>query len=300
MKPVVTIGLCVKNNEKTVREAVDSIVDQDFCHDLLEVIVVDGCSLDLTLAIIRDALKNTAIKTRFFSENKGLGFARQVVVDNALGKYIVWVDGDIILSRSYIKQQVDFMEQNPNAAIAAGSFGLLSDDNWVALLENVCYVIDSIRHQGKETSRLLGTEASIVRTEAIKMAGGFDSNIKGALEDSDLVSRIMVNPPGWKFYITNSIFYERQRNTWGAIWSQHFWYGYGFHFIKHKNQGQKTVSTSERSNDRIIMSSEAYRLSHRKAVFLLPLAYIFKRAAFLFGFSMAHLDGYGHRSRNFS
>ena len=60
MKPVVTIGLCVKNNEKTVREAVDSIVDQDFCHDLLEVIVVDGCSLDLTLAIIRDALKNLA------------------------------------------------------------------------------------------------------------------------------------------------------------------------------------------------------------------------------------------------
>lgn len=146
INPIVTIGLCVKNNEATIKEAVDSIVNQDFPHELMEVIVVDGCSQDQTLAIINEIFSRTDIRFRIFSENKGLGFARQIVVDNALGKYIVWVDGDVILTKNYIEKQVDFMERNPKVAVAAGSFGLLPDDSYVATLEGVGYAIEKNRY----------------------------------------------------------------------------------------------------------------------------------------------------------
>jgi glycosyltransferase involved in cell wall biosynthesis len=290
VRPVLTIGLCVKNNEATIREAVNSIAVQDFSHELMEIIVVDGCSQDQTMRIIGEILSKTDIKIKVFSENQGLGFARQVVVDNALGKYILWVDGDIILSKNYIKQQADFMELHPEVAIAAGSFGLIPDDNWVAMLENICYVIDSLRYHGKTTSKLLGTEASIFRADAIRMAGGFDPDIKGAQEDRDLAYRI--GSAGWKFYITNAMLCERQRRTWSALWKQYFWYGYGLHFSQHKNKGRNMMI--DKSDDRIIISSQAYRLTYRKVVFLLPLNYIFKKTALLFGFLKAHMDGYGH------
>jgi len=296
LKPIVTIGLCVKNDEETIKEAVNSIADQDFPHELMEIIVVDGCSKDQTLSIIKQILSNTDIKKRIFFENKGLGFARQIVVDNAIGKYILWVDGDIILSKDYVKQQVDFMERHPCVAIAVGSFGVMLNDNWVAILENIGYVIDSLRHHGRATSKLLGTEGSILRVKAVRMVGGFDPSIKGAHEDTDVAYRI--NSAGWKFHITNAMLYERQKRTWGALWKQHFWYGYGLHFAQHKNKGRNMFI--DKPNDRIVISSQAYKLTHRKVVFLLPLNFIFRKTAELFGFLKAHMDGYGHELQKYS
>jgi glycosyltransferase involved in cell wall biosynthesis len=56
MKPKVTVGICVRNCADYIKEAIASIIDQDFPHDLMELIVVDGCSEDKTLKIIRAAL----------------------------------------------------------------------------------------------------------------------------------------------------------------------------------------------------------------------------------------------------
>jgi glycosyltransferase involved in cell wall biosynthesis len=275
----------------TIREAVDSIIHQDFPYELMEIIVVDGQSQDKTLSIIKERLSKTTIKTKFFTENKGLGFARQLVVDNASGDYIVWVDGDILLSADYIKQQVDFMNRNPNVAIAVGSFGLLASDNWIATLENLNYVIDSLRHQGSTTLKLLGTEGAIFRVSAIRQVGGFDCTIKGAQEDIDVAYRI--KKAGWVFCVTDAVFFEKQRTSWKDIWKQHFWYGYGLHFIQHKNKGRNLFY--DKSVDRIIISSLAYKLTYRKIAFLLPLNFIFKKSALILGFVVAHMDGYGHK-----
>ena len=108
-KVIVTVGLCVKNAEATINEALDSVLDQVFPHESMELIAVDGFSQDKTLPIVRDKLKNATLKNRILRENRGLGHARQMVVDNAAGDYIVWVDGDMILTEDYISRQVEFM-----------------------------------------------------------------------------------------------------------------------------------------------------------------------------------------------
>jgi glycosyltransferase involved in cell wall biosynthesis len=286
---LVTVGICVKNVENTIGEALEGVLGQDFSHEHMEIIIVDGNSQDNTISIIKEYLSKSAINTRFFTENIGLGNARQVVVDNASGKYIVWVDGDIILSPTYISKQVSFMELHPSIGVAVGSFGVIPEDNWVATLENIGYVLDSLRNSGKATSRPIGTEGSISRTKIMK-ANGFDRNIKGAQEDMDVTCRIKA--AGWKFYITDAVLFEKQRRTWKALWKQHFWYGYGLHFVQHKNKGRKLLT--DKSVDRIIISSLAYKLTHRKTVFLLPVNFVFKKTALIVGFISAHLDGYGH------
>jgi glycosyltransferase involved in cell wall biosynthesis len=293
---IVTIGICTKNSERTISEALGSLINQDFPYDEMEIIVVDGGSQDKTLSVIRQQLAGVKFKVRFFSENVGLGFARQLVVKHAKGKYVIWVDGDIILSKNYVRQQVNFMQQNPSAGIIVGSFGILPDDNWVAALENMGYVIDSLKHQNddRETSKLLGTEGAAFRLDAIKQVGGFNPNIRGAQEDIDLAYRI--KKAGWKFYITHAVFFERQRATWKALWKQHYWNGYGLHLIQHLHKGRNVIS--DKSIDRIIFSVSAYKLTHRKIIFLMPLNFVFKKSALLMGLTMAHLDGYGHKLSN--
>jgi glycosyltransferase involved in cell wall biosynthesis len=289
--PVVTIGCCVKNDEATIKDAIESILIQDYPHERMEIIVVDGQSRDKTLTIIEEALSETNIKKRVFTENKGLGFARQMVVDNAIGSYIVWVDGDVILSKSYIKQQAEFMKQNPLAAIAIGMLGICQEDNWIATLENISYVISYLRLKGSATSNLIGTSGAVFRAKAIKDVGGFKLDIKGAQEDIDLAYRIRA--AGWLSYVTDSILYHKQSRTWRELWRRHFWYGYGLHFLLAKNK--KLNVFRDRSVDRIPLSFLAYKLTYRKAVFLLPLNFIFKKIALIFGFLKAHFDGYGHR-----
>jgi len=280
----VTIGLCVRNAEATIRQAIDSILNQDFPHELMELIVVDGCSEDKTLCIVKNRIKNSGIKSRVFCEKKGLGHARQIVVDNAQGDFIVWVDADMILRRDFVKKQVLFMERNPKVGIAKGKYGMQKGNNLVATLEDIEFAL-AFRCEGETNSQSLGTSGCIYRVEAIRKVGGFDPNIKGAGEDTDVENRI--RSAGWSLYITSAVFYEKRRNTWKSLWSEYFWHGIGASYVFRKSKRGINVY---KMLPPVALLAEllrvplAYRLTRRSAAFLLPFHYVFKRIAWFLGF----------------
>jgi len=291
-KAKVTIGFCVKNCETTVKEVVNSIVCQDYPHELMEVIVVDGNSTDKTVQIIKDTLCCSDIKTRIFFENKGLGFARQLVVDNACGDYIVWVDGDVVLAKDHVSKQVEFMEKNPKVGIAGGKFQNYPRENWVALLESIEWMVLDRIYGGNASVRpvLHRAGGSVYRVKAIKQAGGFDMCIKGALEDLDAEYRI--GTVGWlTYFVTDAVFHDRRKQTWKDVWNENFWYGYGGHYFIHKHG---RIMQNFPVFEGLRRTALAYKSTHRKIVFLFPLQYFFKKIAWLLGFLKAHLDGYGH------
>jgi len=281
----VTIGLCVKNVEQTIKEALSSVLEQDFPYKLIELIVVDGCSKDKTLSIIKEELLNTYIKHKIFGEDSGLGCARQIVVDNAEGDYIVWVDGDMVLPRDFVRKQVEFMEQNPKVGIGKAKYGMRNEGSLVATLENIEFVL-SFRHEGKTTSKALATSGCIYRVKAIRQVGGFDENIKGVGEDMDAEYRIRAT--GWLLYITPAIFYERRRKTWKSLWDEYFWHGIGGHFIKDAIKSTPYMRIKIFPPTAVLIltlhSIRAYKIFHKKKVFLLPFHWIFKRIAWLCGF----------------
>lgn len=281
MKPKVTIGVCVRNCDSTIFETIESIVAQDYPHELLEVIVVDGYSSDNTVQILKEALSNSDIKTRIFFENKGLGFARQIVVDNAKREYIIWVDGDMILPAGFIGRQVEFMEKNPKVGIAKGRYGLLTEDSLVATLENIDFVT-AFSLERKITPDVLGTSGCIYRVKAVKEVGGFDKNIAGVGEDMDMEHRIKA--AGWELRISPAYFYERRRKTWQALWKEYFWHGKGgFRIFSKKVKVFRKVPFNT-VFAKFVQATHAYQLTHTKKAFLLPLHYIFKRIAWISGF----------------
>lgn len=286
MKPKikVTIGLCVRNAEATIKQAIDSILNQDFPHELMELIVVDGCSEDKTLDIIKSKLENSYIKSRIFCEKKGLGYARQIVVDNAQGEYIIWVDSDMLLSRDFVKKQISLMEQNPRVGIAKGKYGIRKENNLVATLEDIEFAL-SFGCEGKTNLMSLGTSGCIYRVEAIRQVGGFDPSIRGAGEDTDVEYR--VKSAGWSLYITSAVFYEKRRDTWKSLWNEYFWHGIGASYVFRKNRRGINIY---KMLPPVALLAElfrvplAYKLTRRKATFLLPFHYVFKRTAWFLGF----------------
>ncbi len=280
----VTVGLCVKNSAATVERAVNSIIAQDYPPELIELLIVDGSSRDKTIPIIKERLLHADIKQKFFNENQGLGKARQTVIENALGHYVVWVDGDMELPNDFIRKQVEFMNANPSVGIGKGKYGLNRKDNLVAALENMEFLIN-FKNEGETDSKSLGTSGCIYRVQAIREAGGFDENFKGVGEDMDAEYR--VRKQGWKLYVTNAVFYETRRQTWRSLWDEYFWHGYGWQSLLSKNRDMVNITKllpPVAMAVEIARVPKAYKLTYQKAAILLPFHYVFKRIAWFLGF----------------
>ncbi|MGB9615411.1 MAG: glycosyltransferase, partial [Fervidobacterium sp.] len=164
IKPIVTIGMCVRNCASTIKETIESVLNQDFPHELMEIIFVDDGSEDETLAIIKEYASKMNVRVKIFHHKwKGLGPSRNIVVSNAEGKYIVWVDGNMKLSKSYVKSQVKFMENNLAVGIAKGRYGLNDCEYHVSILENVPFFVFTYKNAGKPVEENPGTGGSIYR-----------------------------------------------------------------------------------------------------------------------------------------
>ncbi len=294
MRPMVTLGVCVRNCEASLKEAVNSILSQDFPHELMEVIFVDDGSEDETCSIIQASIRRMDIKARVFSNTwMGLGAARNIVVDNARGEYIVWVDGDMILPIDHVRKQVEFMEKNPIVGIAKARYSSSPEENLVATLENIPFLIDDIcsGDEWKTISKLPGTGGSIYRAKAIRQIGGFDNQLKGTGEDQDAAYRIKMS--GWSICRTDAAFHEQRGKTWKAIWKKYVWYGHGDYNLYRKNRRIFSLVRMTPLSSFIaglLYSITAYKLLRRKIVFMLPIHFTFKMTAWFFGFSKGYLS----------
>lgn len=281
--PVVTIGVCVKNCESLVGDAIESIAEQDYSNELMEIIFVDDGSTDKTLAVIKSQIRKLKSVTQVIHQEwKGLGAARNVVLYKSTGEYIVWVDGDMQLSRDFVRLQVGFMEKNPNVGVAKGCYGMYAA-NVVSTLENMEFMTTNSKRMRRVDPNPLGTGGSIYRVKALREVGGFNDNIKGAGEDSDVEYRIKT--AGWLLDSTSAIFFERRRSTWRSLWDEYFWHGRGGSGVLSGN----TLTNRYKLLPPVAFFIEsvrivvAYKLTRRKLALLLPLHYGFKKTAWFAG-----------------
>jgi succinoglycan biosynthesis protein ExoA len=93
MPPIISVIVPVRNEERSIRRTLDSLLAQDLPREQYEVIVADGFSTDETTSIVRDLqtshtnLKLVYNPTRWSSAGRNLG------VRHMLGRVAVIVDG---------------------------------------------------------------------------------------------------------------------------------------------------------------------------------------------------------------
>jgi glycosyltransferase involved in cell wall biosynthesis len=299
MNFLVTIGICVRNGEDMIPNAVKSILSQDFPSEKLQVIFVDDGSQDKTPEIIRSYLPLFGGRAKFFKTAwEGLGHARNLIVHEADGEFILFVDADEILTPGYVKAQVEVMENNSQVGITAGVFKTVPG-NFILNLEIAPYIVNHKKY-GKPKSliwkndKLVGTGGTAFRTKAIKQVNGFNENIKGAGEDTDLILRM--KKAGWLLQLNMGELYELHNGLSKPkdLWKKYFWYGYGYQ--KNYQQTRNAFSLPRMSPiagliTGMFYSFPAYKFTYQKQVFLMPLHFGFKHAAWTFGFIKGQLQG---------
>lgn len=86
----VSIIIPVYNQEELIVRALDSIPDRDD----IEVIVIDDCSTDGTLNIVKNYHRIKNLNIFHNDKNMGVGYSRNIGLDNAVGEYIYGIDSD--------------------------------------------------------------------------------------------------------------------------------------------------------------------------------------------------------------
>jgi glycosyltransferase involved in cell wall biosynthesis len=296
MDPLITIGICVRNSETFVKHVIDTILNQDFPHERMEIIFVDDGSEDRTLSVIKNSVSKIDIPTRVFHQEwKGLGTARNAIVNNARGKYIIWVDADTLLSKDYVRKQASFMEQNKNVGICYGVVNVPFEGNSALTLELIPLFIDyKLEIDQKEMKKLPGTAGSTYRVEAIRQMGGFDSNIRGTGEDLDAAYRIQ--RAGWLIRQGEGVIYETHgfMSSWKDLWDMYFWHGFTSLYLykqKKKQFSLPRMTPPAGFAAGFLYSITAYKMLNRKIVFLLPLHFAFKMCAWCLGFFKNQISG---------
>lgn len=168
----VSVIITTKNEEKNILNCLESVKKQTYPQDKIEVIVVDNNSTDKTKEI---ALRYTAKVYNFGPERSA---QRNCGVKQAEGKYILYLDADMTLSKTVIAEAVQKCEKEGSIPLYIPE-RIIGEGFWIKVrdFERSFYnatCIDAVR---------------FVRKDKFNEIGGFDETLTGP-EDWDFDRRM--------------------------------------------------------------------------------------------------------------
>lgn len=123
-KGKVSIIMASFNSEKYIEQALKSVIDQTY--DNWECFIIDDCSTDRSVEIIRNSI---VLDNRFSlflnSKNTGPGKARNIGITNANGQYLTFLDSDDVWEPFHLEKQISFMKLN-RISISHSHYGYIN------------------------------------------------------------------------------------------------------------------------------------------------------------------------------
>ncbi|MCP4350154.1 MAG: glycosyltransferase [Desulfobacterales bacterium] len=186
--PLVSVIIPTYNRARMLKQAVDSVLAQDFAD--FELIVVDDGSDDNTQEIL-DEYQDEIIVIQ--QENKGVSAARNKGIVSASGRFTAFLDSDDLWMPKKLSAQVSFFHSNPDALICQ------TEEIWI---RNNVRVNPKKKHKKLsgmifEPSLylcLVSPSAVMIKRSLFDEVGVFDENLP-ACEDYDLWLRISCKYP---------------------------------------------------------------------------------------------------------
>ena len=125
--PGVSVIIPAYNSGSTIREAIESVLSQNFQD--YEILVVDDCSSDSTVEVVNSMMREFSFRFQVSSfilhlislpRNSGPAAARNRGIIEAKGEWIAFLDGDDAWLPGKLAMQMEYVKQNPDVALVCG------------------------------------------------------------------------------------------------------------------------------------------------------------------------------------
>jgi glycosyltransferase involved in cell wall biosynthesis len=235
--PFVSVILPILNEEPYLRDAVLSILSQDYLGNF-EVVLAVGPSKDRTQEIA-DQLHQEDARVIVVSNPSGRTAAGlNAALNSATGTVVVRVDGHAQIPSSYISIAVELLTKT--GAVNVGGMmaaqGVTTFEKSVAgAMRSPLGVGASRFHTGGEAGEVDTVYLGVFKKDALLAIGGFDERFTRA-QDWELNFRLRAN--GGKIYFDPRLQVTyRPRSTVGALAKQYFEYGRWRRAVSRRHKG---------------------------------------------------------------
>lgn len=179
------------NYERYLEQCIKSVIDSDFDHSKLEIVIVDDASTDKSLERINEIKSKTSLAIQVISKkvNSGLVKTRNQAILNAKGNYLFFLDADNYIGKDCIRKHYEALANSDAIACFApiqkfdntsnNLLGVFSNEPFDLETLHICNYIDAM--------------SMFKKTELMEI-GMYDEKMPGnGLEDYELWLRVGVN-----------------------------------------------------------------------------------------------------------
>jgi len=150
--PFVSIIIPCRDEEKFIGKCLDSIIEQDYPKDKMEILVVDGVSEDGTRKIIENYSQKYPFVKLLVNPQKFTPFALNIGIKSSKGEVIVRMDSHAGYEKDYVSKCVKYSEEY-GADNVGGIIRTVPADNTL-IAKSIAYCLSSFFGAGGSRFRI--------------------------------------------------------------------------------------------------------------------------------------------------
>ncbi len=192
--PLVTIGVAVWNEEKTVIATLQSLLNLQYPKDKLQIIVINDASTDNTKKLVENFIKkHKCIELINHEKNQGKSTALNNALKVAKGKYFSVFDADSVADPEALKLMLPYLDDEKTGAVIS-PIKVLNPRNTIERIQRFEYICATFVRKLMSRIGTLHTSPGVLstyKTKILKNLGGFDVN--SITEDYEIAMRLKFN-----------------------------------------------------------------------------------------------------------
>lgn len=211
------------NSDKYIKQGIESILSINYPKDKFCTIVVDDCSTDRTVSIIKEGkFKNTRLIE--LSKNLGPANARNIGKSKASTDYVIFIDTETKLDKNILQNYAEAAKKFPKAVFCGKIefYGHKNLNTEIIERRNIFYM-----RQGSDSDLLWAATNNLCVPKEVYKNYSFNPQFSiAASEDIDFCFRI--RDEGYKILYNNkSIAYHKSFDSFKSAIARMFRYGKG-------------------------------------------------------------------------
>jgi succinoglycan biosynthesis protein ExoA len=225
--PKVSVIIPVRNEGRYIARCLQSVVQQDYPPELLEILVIDGRSEDNTMEIV-DAFRGQDPRIRLLDNPRHIvSTAMNIGIRNTSGEVIIRVDGHCVLEPDYVRQCVRYLAQT--RADNVGGLLRARGENYVGeaiaiAMSSPFGVGDSKFHYAEREQYVDTVYLGAFPRRVFGQVGLFDEEL---IHNQDYELNYRIRAAGGKIFLTPVIkSWYTARESLPQLCKQYFQYGF--------------------------------------------------------------------------